>query len=408
MPLPRSRLIAALLGLLLAGAVLAAGALGSPAGPTGQVLLDRAVAARLLAQAREPLIVGGSPADPGEYPWVVFVLEVLPDGPDPDTDPDLGGACTGSLIGTSWILTAAHCVSNLTTGELEALGAVVVIGSLTVDPAEVAESNLYVTDSFVTFGFDPQSNANDLVLLRLAEPAPDEAIVLAGPTDGDLWAPDTLATIAGWGDTAEEGEPSAILLEAQLPIVDDATCGLVLPAGAFDPSTQLCAGYPEGGVDTCQGDSGGPLMVPNGYGGFLQAGVVSFGFGCARPNSPGVYTRVAAYTEAIVSALAADDVAPVGDPGATTGRALRIKRTSARLTGTVRPNGLAAHAFIEIGKTRLYGRFVEGYADSGYGETGVSAVFRRLKPNTLYHYRVGVWTSAGVVVGADRTFRTKP
>ena len=52
------------------------------------------------------------------------------------------------------------------------------------------------------------------------------------------------------------------------------------------------------GQDACAGDSGSPLVIP---GDSAQedvlVGIVSFGRGCGRPNFPGVYTRLSAFSD---------------------------------------------------------------------------------------------------------------
>ena len=67
--------------------------------------------------------------------------------------------------------------------------------------------------------------------------------------------------------------------------------------------TQFCAGFPEGGKDACNGDSGGPVVWLSEHNRYVLVGAVSFGFGCARPGVPGVYTAVSYFLRDIRSAI---------------------------------------------------------------------------------------------------------
>ena len=114
---------------------------------------------------------------------------------------------------------------------------------------------------------------------------------VAGAGERSIWTAGTLETIVGWGATEEGGDVPDNLQEARVPITTDQYC-----AGAysdFDAQTMVCAGFPQGGVDTCQGDSGGPMFGKTSAGALRVVGTTSFGEGCARPGRPGVYGRVA-------------------------------------------------------------------------------------------------------------------
>lgn len=67
--------------------------------------------------------------------------------------------------------------------------------------------------------------------------------------------------------------------------------------GAFT-SRMLCAGgiQADKRVDSCRGDSGGPLVCERPGGGWVVYGVTSWGLACRTQQSPGVYTKVSAFT----------------------------------------------------------------------------------------------------------------
>jgi trypsin len=234
------------------------------------------------AQSSPPgTIVGGEEASPGEYPAQSF-LEV-----DFDDDGAWDWYCGGTLVAPTKILTAAHCATDFFDDEVPAAGVTVYIGENDRDNFSATQT-YGVTDVDVHGAFDSSTMVNDVAMLTLSRTPPQQPLRVIRADEMSKWAPGVMSTIVGWGDTAVGGRDSDVLLEAQVPIVSDATCSNAYEE-SFDPETMVCAG--DGEHDTCQGDSGGPLMVPDG-GSLVLAGITSWGFGCADPDFPGIYTRI--------------------------------------------------------------------------------------------------------------------
>ncbi|RXM96084.1 Transmembrane protease serine 5 [Acipenser ruthenus] len=97
------------------------------------------------------------------------------------------------------------------------------------------------------------------------------------------------------------------LKEAAIPLISTKKCNSsCMYEGEITPR-MLCAGYPEGKIDACQGDSGGPLVCQD-ENIWRLVGVVSWGTGCAEPNHPGVYTKVAEFLDWIYETIEVDDL----------------------------------------------------------------------------------------------------
>jgi secreted trypsin-like serine protease len=224
-------------------------------------------------------IVGGTPASPGEYPAQGWLILDTPPAPGFDSE------CGGTLVGSRWFLTAAHCVVGVTAF-------MVLLGD---NDVQLPNSDWYGVSSVdVHAAYNPITSQNDLAMLRLDRAAPYQPLRVIDASETTIWAPGTIARIVGWGATAEGGPPVDLLQEADVRIVGDATCqsAYELNAPTMDPATMVCAADP--GRDTCQGDSGGPLMVRDSLGAWALVGITSWGLGCARPEFPGVYTRLGA------------------------------------------------------------------------------------------------------------------
>uniref|UniRef100_A0A8C9FM59 Acrosin n=1 Tax=Pavo cristatus TaxID=9049 RepID=A0A8C9FM59_PAVCR len=144
--------------------------------------------------------------------------------------------------------------------------------------------------------FNNKTMINDIALLELDRPVHcSYYIQLACVPDASLRVSElTDCYVSGWGHmgmrSAAPVQTAEVLQEAKVHLLNLNLCNSSHWYAGVLHTHNVCAGYPQGGIDTCQGDSGGPLMCKDktaDY--FWLIGVTSWGRGCGRIQQPGVY-----------------------------------------------------------------------------------------------------------------------
>lgn len=151
-------------------------------------------------------------------------------------------------------------------------------------------------------GYNPNTFNRDLAILKLDKNPSEDGftpINIATPPLAPILQPiGKNVIVMGFGNTSEDGEPSPILLEADLQIISVGNPGNSDYSPKKITSNMLLAGNVDPIRDACQGDSGGPLVSLNPFDNtFYQIGIVSWGEGCGREGFPGVYTIVSNFTD---------------------------------------------------------------------------------------------------------------
>lgn len=290
------------------------------------------------AEDIQPRIINGDPVADGNYPFFTALMKGYSWSGNPSGE-HWNPVCGASYVGNGLVLTAAHCVDDITNStdfavlignnsndmtyeycKLQFAGSVVCsttddldmtpegfddqhfTGFLAYDANNEIQlasprSKIYIHPAYVSGSFN-----NDVALIYIGADTSDTytGIEITNTTDDWNLNIGSLVRVIGHGNTDTlqsasdqqvETIPSAELLQVDVPIKLDSACDDY--GSSYVDSTMLCAGEPNEfspiqGKDSCQGDSGGPLFFNDGP----QVGIVSWGAACASAN--GVYTDVAA------------------------------------------------------------------------------------------------------------------
>lgn len=207
-----------------------------------------------------------------------------------DTDPDCGPK---RIVGANTTCTAGTDPGGDGTVRMDANDVDVIVGRTTlsgVGGTESAAFRTYTATNYTGTG----TKRNDLGFVSLNASSTQPRMDIVDRNDRLAWAAGAGTRVSGHGAIFESGPGSDTLKVATVPVISDASCASAGVYGAFfDRVSMICAGVLAGGTDSCQGDSGGPLQTASDPPATRLVGVVSFGAGCAMPNKPGVYTRVA-------------------------------------------------------------------------------------------------------------------
>ena len=254
-------------------------------------------------------IVGGDDANILDHPWQVAVEY---------NGPDFGSYCGGSIIGDSWVLTAAHCVD----GSGSASSYTIHAGSSNNWASGGESYNVIQVISHPAY--DDQWLHNDIALIQIegsfnfSENIASINLISASDVEAGLQNPGILAMSTGWGVSTSEYLNDSIaastLQMIEVPIVsNEVACGdstdpngfsgnypclLGLELELYNESTIYAGDLENGGLSAASGDSGGPLVVANmDNTDWLLIGVTSGGYTPGMPQYPMGYTTISNYLE---------------------------------------------------------------------------------------------------------------
>ncbi|XP_049342197.1 tissue-type plasminogen activator isoform X1 [Astyanax mexicanus] len=244
-------------------------------------------------------IRGGQVSDIREQPWQAAITVYRPRSQSHNF------LCGGVLIESCWVLSAAHCFQEgYNAGRLR-----VTLGRTFRLQNSSSEQIFDVEKYWIHEQYNDETYDNDIALLKLSSDvgicavSSPEVLPVCLPDPGAVFPEQTECEISGYGKE-EEFSPfySDRVKQGHVRLWPEKNCVSEKLSGRLVTKNMLCAGDTRNRDDACKGDSGGPLVCQK-DGRMNLVGLISWGDGCGKKDTPGVYTRVINYLSWISSKI---------------------------------------------------------------------------------------------------------
>ena len=236
--------------------------------------------------ARKLPVAGGDTTRPGEFPWQAKLCL-----------PGLGHHCGGALITKDCVVTTAHCMDQQTVNDSNIT---VCLGRHCGNCSESDRGRRPQCFSPLSVAihpfYDPSSLDNDIAIIRLNPDLKCDCssvmpVCLPDDSKDDDYILDRMSgMVTGWGTVNSTVSRSRCLRKGHVRLTSQQVCQLSHEKYHISKSMRCATEY----SGACAVDSGGPLVVQNltNGGRYVLAGVTSWGFGCGKVKTLGVYTDV--------------------------------------------------------------------------------------------------------------------
>ena len=162
--------------------------------------------------------------------------------------------CGGTLISSTHVLTAAHCVYEKEASDIQVL-------LREHNTADSVTKTADVTEIINHPDWDRPTIDNDYAILRLAKPVTftNKVAPACLPADTAATYAGEVATVTGWGRLILAGNQHTTLQEVDMTVTTKSACDNAYYWRDITDN-MICAAA--SGKSFCNGDSGGPLIAP--------------------------------------------------------------------------------------------------------------------------------------------------